>query len=194
MSFLPNNNTAFKRRLSKEDPVEEEEEDDCLFENQESEKLSEIQPASVIAPPKEASKKTPESSGSASASTLASPLSNLPEFGFALKAMSLKVCSSTAAAYIKPLEEWQDFCRKNRHRYPVDPRFPLTVGPTEFVLAFFKESVLKRTYKKSISMETDVRTQIDLRNDENEKIAENAPFKNGSKEIIDVPLGVESVN
>ncbi len=43
MSFLPNNNTAFKRRLSKEDPVEEEEEDDCLFENQESEKLSEIQ-------------------------------------------------------------------------------------------------------------------------------------------------------
>ncbi|CAO0794213.1 unnamed protein product [Mucor circinelloides] len=83
--------------------------------------------------------------------------------------MSLKVCSSTAAAYIKPLEEWQDFCRKNRHRYPVDPRFPLTVGPTEFVLAFFKESVLKRTYKKSISMETDVRTQIDLRNDENEK-------------------------
>ena len=43
MSFLPNNNTAFKRRLIKEDPVEEEEEDDCLFENQESENLSEIQ-------------------------------------------------------------------------------------------------------------------------------------------------------
>ena len=45
MSFLPNNNTAFKRRLIKEDPAveEEEEEDDCLFENQESENLSEIQ-------------------------------------------------------------------------------------------------------------------------------------------------------
>ncbi|KAL9543968.1 hypothetical protein PS6_008991, partial [Mucor atramentarius] len=201
MSFLPNNNTAFKRRLIKEDPVEEEEEDDCLFENQESENLSEIQvqtkqtsdfmhdanvkhlkfqPTSVIAPPKEASKKArrghppkrnasatrsvAESSGSsASASTLASPLTNLPEFDLVLKAMSLKVRPSTAAAYRKPLEEWQ-----NRHRYPVDPRFPLTVGPTEFVLAFFKESVLKRTYKKSISMETDVRTQIALRNDENE--------------------------
>jgi len=37
------NNTAFKRRLIKEDPVEKEEEDDCLFENQESENLSEIQ-------------------------------------------------------------------------------------------------------------------------------------------------------
>jgi len=45
----------------------------------------------------------------------------------------------------------------------------LTVGPTELVLAFFKESVLKRTYRKSISMETDVRTQIALGNDENEK-------------------------
>ena len=64
--------------------------------------------------------------------------------------------------------ELKDFCRENRHRYPVDFRLPLTVGPTEFVLAFFKESVLKRTYKKSISMETDVRTQIALRNDENE--------------------------
>ncbi|KAL7311905.1 hypothetical protein PS15m_009615 [Mucor circinelloides] len=82
--------------------------------------------------------------------------------------MSLKVRSSTAAAYRKPSEEWQDFCRENRHRYPVDPQFSLTVGPTELVLAFFKESVLKRTYRKSISMETDVRTQIALRNDENE--------------------------
>ena len=43
MSFLPNNNTAFKRRLITEDSVEEEEEDDCFFENQESKNLSEIQ-------------------------------------------------------------------------------------------------------------------------------------------------------
>lgn len=43
MTFLPNNDSAFKRRLIKEDPVEEEEEDDCLFENQKSENSSEIQ-------------------------------------------------------------------------------------------------------------------------------------------------------
>ncbi|KAG1118293.1 hypothetical protein G6F42_013233 [Rhizopus arrhizus] len=161
MSFLPNNNTAFKRRLIKEDPVEEEEEDDCLFENQESENLSEIQvqakqtsdfmhdanvehlkfqPASVIAPPKEASKKAPESSGSASGFTLTNPLSNLPEFGLVLKAMSLKVRPSTAAAYRKSSKEWQ--------------------------------------------------TQIALRNDENEKseltlleIAENAPSNKNSNLI-----------
>ncbi|CAO0790892.1 unnamed protein product [Mucor circinelloides] len=222
MSFLPNNNTAFKRRLIKEDPVEEEEEDDCLFENQESENLSEIQvqakqtsdfmhdagvehlkfqPASVIAPPKEASKKArrghppkknasatrsvAESSGSASGSTPTNPLSNLPEFGLVLKAMSLKMRLSTAAAYRKSSKEWQvsvdlskyvgtrsivfmfychsnweDFCGENRHRYSVDFRLPLTVGPTEFVLAYFKESVLKRTYKKSISIETNVRRRL----------------------------------
>ncbi|KAL7326243.1 hypothetical protein PS15p_208608 [Mucor circinelloides] len=178
-----------------------------------------FQPTSVIAPPKEAFKKArrghppkkkkasatrsvAESSGSASGSTPASPLSNLPELGLVLKAMSLKVRPSTAAACRKPSKEWQDFCRENRRRYPVDPRFPLTVGPTEFVLVFFKESVLKRTYKKSISMETDVRTQIALRNDENEnseltllEIAENAPSnKNSSKGIIDIPLGVEAGN
>ncbi|EPB85602.1 hypothetical protein HMPREF1544_07595 [Mucor circinelloides 1006PhL] len=206
MSFLPNNNAAFKRRLITEDSVEEEEEDDCLFENQESENLSEVQPTNVIAPPKEAPKKAcrgrpPKRNVSAtrsvaesSASTLASHLTNLPEFDLVLKAMPLKVRPSTAAAYRKLLE--------NRHGYPVDPQFSLTVGPTELVLAFFKESVLKRTYRKSISMETDVRTQIALGNDENEKsgltlleIAENAPSnKNGSKKITDVPLGVEAVN
>ncbi|CAO0801825.1 unnamed protein product [Mucor circinelloides] len=141
--------------------------------------------------------------------------------------MSLKVRPSTAAAYRKSSKEWQvsvdlskyvgtrsivfmfychsnweDFCGENRHRYSVDFRLPLTVGPTEFVLAYFKESVLKRTYKKSISIETNVRTQIALRNDENEKseltlleIAENAPSnKNSSKGVIDIPLGVEAVN
>ncbi|CAO0799095.1 unnamed protein product [Mucor circinelloides] len=116
--------------------------------------------------------------------------------------MSLKVGPSTAAAYRKSSKEWQDFCRENRHRYPVDFRLPLTVGPTEFVLAFFKEPVLKRTYRKSISIETNVRTQIALRNDENEKseltlleIAENAPSsKNSNKGVIDILLGVEALN
>jgi hypothetical protein len=45
--------------------------------------------------------------------------------------------------------------------------YPYTVGPTEFVLAFFKEFVFKRTYNKSISVETDVRTQIGLQTEEN---------------------------
>ncbi|KAL9537516.1 hypothetical protein PS6_011727, partial [Mucor atramentarius] len=81
-------------------------------------------PATVIAPPKEAPKKArrgrspkrnasatrsvAESSGSsASASTLASPFTNLPEFDLVLKAMSLKVRPSTTAACTKPLEVWQ---------------------------------------------------------------------------------------
>ncbi|EPB84178.1 hypothetical protein HMPREF1544_09041 [Mucor circinelloides 1006PhL] len=215
MTFLPNNNTAFKRRLIKEDPVEEEEEDDCLFENQESENLSEIQVQA---------KQTSGFMHDASVEHLKfQPASSL----VLLKAMSLKVRPSTAAAYRKSSKEWQvsvdlskyvgtrsivfmfychsnweDFCGENRHRYSVDFRLPLTVEPTEFVLAYFKESVLKRTYKKSISIETNVRTQIALRNDENEKseltlleIAENAPSnKNSSKGVIDIPLGVEAVN
>ena len=46
--------------------------------------------------------------------------------------------------------------------------YPYTVGPTEFVIAFFKEFVFKRTYKKSISLETDTRTQIGLQDEENQ--------------------------
>lgn len=81
---------------------------------------------------------------------------------------------------------------------------------------------MKRTYKKSISMETDVRTQIALRNDDNENdeltllqskyialsemkemsetltiflVAENAPVnKRGGKRVIDVPFCIEAVN
>jgi hypothetical protein len=66
------------------------------------------------------------------------------------------------------LPSLKNFCDNNRHRYPVEPQFPCTVGPTEFVIAFFKEFVLKRTYMKSVSIETDVRTQIGLRAEDNE--------------------------
>jgi hypothetical protein len=44
--------------------------------------------------------------------------------------------------------------------------YPYTVGPTEFVIAFFKEVVFKRIYKNSVSAETDVRTHINLRTEE----------------------------
>ncbi|KAF1804678.1 hypothetical protein V8B55DRAFT_1586480 [Mucor lusitanicus] len=244
MSSLPANSTPLKRRLTEEDPLEEGplEEEDYLLEPQETENLSEAQPAIAIAlsnasrrrgrPPKRNSttigRPVAETSGSAGTSTAASssttgaPQSslstNLPEFDLVLEAMSLKLRPGTAAAYRKPLEDWQDFCRKNRHSYPVDSQFPLTVGPTEFVLAFFRDYVMKRTYKKSISMETDVRTQIALRNDDNENdeltllqtlsemkemsetltiflVVENAPVnKRGGKRVIDVPFCIEAVN
>ncbi|KAG2210572.1 hypothetical protein INT47_002514 [Mucor saturninus] len=61
-----------------------------------------------------------------------------------------------------PLEHWKEFCENNRYRYSVDPKYPYTVGPTDFVVAFFKEFVFKRTYKKGVSIDTDVRTQIGL--------------------------------
>ena len=46
--------------------------------------------------------------------------------------------------------------------------YPYTVGPTELVIAFFKGFVFKRTYKKSISLKTDTRTQIGLQDEENQ--------------------------
>ena len=52
--------------------------------------------------------------------------------------------------------------------------YPYTVGPTEFVIAFFKEFVLKRTCKKSVSMMSDVRVQIGLRNTEAVEEAESS--------------------
>ena len=131
------------------------------------------------------------------------PLGYTCEFELAIKALPMKVRASTAAIYRMPLENWKvccnsrffyalcklnllfltlsklkDFCEKNRHRYPVDPMYPYTVGPTEFVVAFFKEFVFKRTYKKSVSIENDVRTQIGLRTEDN---VDNQPSLRQSK-------------
>ncbi|OAD81261.1 hypothetical protein PHYBLDRAFT_138811 [Phycomyces blakesleeanus NRRL 1555(-)] len=91
---------------------------------------------------------------------------NVSEFELELKALPMKVRASTAAIYRMPLEHW------------------------------------KQMYMKSVSVETDVRIQIGLRTEDNEErqltllqIAENAPSnKNGSKKVIEVPLGIESVN
>ncbi|KAG2210535.1 hypothetical protein INT47_002477 [Mucor saturninus] len=87
---------------------------------------------------------------------------DVTDFELAIKALLMKVRASTAATYIMPLEHWKEFCKNNRYRYPVDPKYPYTVGPTDFVVAFFKEFVFKRTYKKGVSIDTDVRTQIGL--------------------------------
>ncbi|KAG2211324.1 hypothetical protein INT46_009226 [Mucor plumbeus] len=126
----------------------------------------------------------PASSSSVHAAQ-AGPSITLNEFDLAVEALPKK-----------------NFCEKNRNRYPVDPLYPYTVGPTEFVVAFFREFVFKRTYKKSVSMESDVRTQIGLQTEENEdsrltllQMAENAPSsKNGKKKILEVPIGIEAVN
>ncbi|OAD74402.1 hypothetical protein PHYBLDRAFT_67672 [Phycomyces blakesleeanus NRRL 1555(-)] len=67
---------------------------------------------------------------------------NQPEFHLALKALPMK---------------------------PVDPQYSYTVGPTEFVIAFFKEFVFKRTNIKSVSTETDIKAQIGLRAEDNEE-------------------------
>ncbi|OAD76858.1 hypothetical protein PHYBLDRAFT_142364 [Phycomyces blakesleeanus NRRL 1555(-)] len=78
---------------------------------------------------------------------------NMSEFELALKALPMKVRVRTATIYRMPLELW---------------KYPYTVGPTEFVIIFFKEFVFKRTYMK---------------------IAENAPSnKNGSQKVIEAPL------
>ncbi|OAD65350.1 hypothetical protein PHYBLDRAFT_153601 [Phycomyces blakesleeanus NRRL 1555(-)] len=79
---------------------------------------------------------------------------NVSEFELALKALPMKVHASTAAIYRMPLEHW---------------KYPYTVGPTEFVIASFKEFVFKQTYIKSVSVETDVRTQIGLRTEDNKE-------------------------
>ncbi|KAI7870889.1 uncharacterized protein EV154DRAFT_570817 [Mucor mucedo] len=121
------------------------------------------------------------------------PLGYTCEFELEIKALPMKVRGSTAAIYGMPLENWKDVCEKNRHRYPVDPMYRYTVGPTEFVVAFFKESVFKRTYNKSVSIENDVRTQIGLRTEDNvdnqpslRQMANNAPSnKNGTKKVIE---------
>ncbi|KAL9536707.1 hypothetical protein MBANPS3_012434 [Mucor bainieri] len=147
---------------------------DFLVVNQESEISninSEIQPASVVPPPKDAPKKNRRgrprknnasaarpvagSSGSANATAVpVSPRANLPEFDLVLDALSLKVRPSTSAAYRKPLEDWQNADRS-------------------IILSNDNES------SDLILLQT----------------AENAPSsKTGSKKIIDVPLGVEVVN
>ncbi|OAD79494.1 hypothetical protein PHYBLDRAFT_162558 [Phycomyces blakesleeanus NRRL 1555(-)] len=210
MSPLPTNITAFKRRFVNKCNSEELEH---LIEQQKAEISSGIQPTSIAAISEEVPKKvrrgqpskrimlvensTAESSSSAKLSTsvgsnafvaLQSSLSiNVSEFEPALKTLPIKVHASTAAIYRMPLEHW---------------KYPYTVGPTEFVIAFFKEFVFKRMYMKSVSVETDVRTQIGLRTEDNKErqltllqIAENAPSnKNGNKKVIKVPLGIESVN
>ncbi|KAG2190460.1 hypothetical protein INT47_006627, partial [Mucor saturninus] len=184
----------------------EEEGYEVVFEHAE-ETLSEVQPAPKKPrrgrPPKKTmlvESLTTESSGptydpptlpisSALVLSQSRPLGYTCEFELAIKALPMKVRASTAAIYRMPLENWKDFCEKNRHRYPVDPMYPYTVGPTEFVVAFFKEFVFKRTYKKSVSIENDVRTQIGLRTEDNvdsqpslRQMANNAPSnKNGSK-------------
>ncbi|KAK9718278.1 hypothetical protein K7432_005624 [Basidiobolus ranarum] len=119
-----------------------------------------------------------------------------------IEGLPRKVRASTAMSYRTPLEHWKSFCEKNRSGYPVDPLYPYTVDPTEFVVAFFKEFVLKRAYKKAISTESEIRTQIGLQTEENDdtqqlsliQMAENAPSsKNGGK-IVEVPIGIEAVN
>ncbi|OBZ80115.1 hypothetical protein A0J61_11836, partial [Choanephora cucurbitarum] len=64
------------------------------------------------------------------------------EFDLVMEALIIKVRPSTALAYRTLLEHWKEFCDNNRHRFPVDPMYPYTVGPTEFVIAFFKEFVI----------------------------------------------------
>ncbi|OAD74103.1 hypothetical protein PHYBLDRAFT_63946 [Phycomyces blakesleeanus NRRL 1555(-)] len=107
--------------------------------------------------------------------------SNVSEFGLALKALPKKVHAGTTAIYRMPFEHWKDFCEeKKRHRYPVHSQYPYTVEPTNFVIAFFKEFALKQAYTKSVSVD---------------RFAENAASnKNGSKKVIEVPLGIEAVS
>ncbi|CEP16262.1 hypothetical protein [Parasitella parasitica] len=92
----------------------------------------------------------------------------LTEMDLVMDALSLKVRGTTMLAYRAPLAHWKQWCDDNRYRFPIDSQYPYTVGPTEFVMAFFQEFVFKRTYNKSILMDTDVRTQIGLRSEQSE--------------------------
>ncbi|KAI9021415.1 hypothetical protein CLU79DRAFT_719449 [Phycomyces nitens] len=85
---------------------------------------------------------------------------NLDELDYAVEALMRKVRPSTALAYRQPLAHWKGFCDANKHRFNIDSEYPYTVGPTELVVVFFTEFVFKRTYKKNISIGSDVRTQI----------------------------------
>ncbi|KAI9020982.1 hypothetical protein CLU79DRAFT_719723 [Phycomyces nitens] len=88
---------------------------------------------------------------------------DLDELDYAVEALMRKVRPSTALAYRQPLAHWKGFCDANKHRFNIDSEYPYTVGPTELVVAFFTEFIFKRTYKKNISIGSDVRTQIYLR-------------------------------
>ncbi|KAI9327253.1 hypothetical protein BD770DRAFT_449903 [Pilaira anomala] len=206
------NNTAFKRRAIRADEEEEE-----FFEQEQAEEVSNevMQPTTSNNPQKKARRGRPSkknmavAEASGSGTTIANPDSQSTgassttdiELEQAFDALSRRSRSSTVMAYRMPFEHWKNFCDNNRHRYPVDPLYPYTVGPIEFVVAFFKEFVFKRTYMKNVSVVTDVRTQIGLRTEQNAdsqlnllQMAEDAPSnRKGNKKIIEVPVGIEVV-
>ncbi|KAI9327252.1 hypothetical protein BD770DRAFT_449902 [Pilaira anomala] len=206
------NNTAFKRRAIRADEEEEE-----FFEQEQAEEVSNevMQPTTSNNLQKKARRGRPSkknmavAEASGSGTTIANPDSQSTgassttdiELEQAFDALSRRSRSSTVMAYRMPFEHWKNFCDNNRHRYPVDPLYPYTVGPIEFVVAFFKEFVFKRTYMKNVSVVTDVRTQIGLRTEQNAdsqldllQMAEDAPSnRKGNKKIIEVPVGIEVV-
>jgi hypothetical protein len=77
----------------------------------------------------------------------------------------------------------------NRNRCPIDPLYPYTVGHTEFVVDFFKKFVFKLAYKKSFSMESDVRTQIGLQTEENEELQYSPNKKKTIKKLSNLIAG-----
>ncbi|KAI9329311.1 hypothetical protein BD770DRAFT_477950 [Pilaira anomala] len=185
------NNTAFKKRAIRVD-VEEKE----FFEQEQAEEVSN----KVMGRPSKKNMAVAEASGSSttitnpdSQSTGASSTTVI-DLEQTFDGLSRRSRSSNVMAYRMPFEHLKNFCDKNRHRYPVNPLYPYTVGPIESVVAFFKEFVFKRTYMKNVSLVTNVRTQIGLRTEHNSDMAEDAPSKwKGNMKVIEAPVGIDVV-
>ncbi|KAI8326868.1 hypothetical protein EDC96DRAFT_581180 [Choanephora cucurbitarum] len=155
------NNIAFKRRLETDANAQELESgynQTQVFEASTSDSL----PRQVRrGRPKKAQQVSVSTSelpalGESMISASANSSSVLNEFDHAMEALQLRVRPSTATIYRMPLAHWKEWCDLNRHRFPVDLQYPYTVGPTEFVIAFFKEFVFKRTCKKSVMTNSEV--------------------------------------
>ncbi|OAD71908.1 hypothetical protein PHYBLDRAFT_146887 [Phycomyces blakesleeanus NRRL 1555(-)] len=130
MSPLSTNSATFKRRffnkLDKEEP-------ERLLDQKEAESSRSTDLSTFVG-------------SNAFVASQNSSSNNVSKFELALKALSMKVHTSTAEIYIMPLEI---------------SKYPYTIGPTE--------SVFKQTYMKSVSVETDDRTDIGLRAEDNEE-------------------------
>ncbi|KAG2224882.1 hypothetical protein INT45_010831 [Circinella minor] len=106
-------------------------------------------------------------------------------------------------AYKQPLIHWKQFCDANRQKFNTDQEHPYTVGLPEWVVAFFTECVVKRKFNKNVPIGTDVRTQIYVRdtNNDSEDLTTTLPqltdaarlSKDGRSKVLEVPLSYEAV-
>ncbi|KAG2203683.1 hypothetical protein INT46_003330 [Mucor plumbeus] len=110
--------------------------------------------------------------------------------------------AKTSAAEPSELNAFIPASSSSAHATQAGPSITVTEFDISIEALPKNELIFKRTYKKSVSIESDIRTHIGMQTRENEdsiltlhQLAENTPSSNNDKKkILEVPIGIEAVN